>query len=136
MIPQRNLSLLSNRLAKSGGRRIPETVLERDYCLSWFLVGMSRSPLHDQLAFKGGTALKKCYFADYRFSEDLDFTLITEASWEDLERGLAAAFKETHQASGIVIRFDHMDDRKAHTNSHTFYLAYEGPLPSAPSVLS
>jgi hypothetical protein len=33
MIPQRNISLLSNRLYKEhGGRRIPETVLERDYC--------------------------------------------------------------------------------------------------------
>src|SRR3990167_2389949 len=31
MIPQRNLSLLSNRLARAGGRRIPEAVLERDY---------------------------------------------------------------------------------------------------------
>ena len=129
MIPQRDLSLLSNRLAKQGGRRIPETVLERDYCLSWFLVGLSRSPLHDQLAFKGGTALKKCYFGDYRFSEDLDFTLTTETSWEELEQGLATAFKETHTACGIVIRLDHVD-RQTHPNSHTFYLAYEGPLPS------
>ena len=120
---------MSNRLAKQGGRRIPEAVLERDYCLSWFLVGLSRSPLRDRLAFKGGTALKKCYFGDYRFSEDLDFTLTTETSWEELEQGLATAFKETHQASAVVIRFDRMD-REAHANSHTFYLAYEGPLPS------
>ena len=34
MIPQRNLSLLSNRLARKGGRRVPEAILERDYCLS------------------------------------------------------------------------------------------------------
>ncbi len=84
MIPQRDLSLLSNRLAERGGRRIPETVLERDYCLSWFLVGLSRSPPRDRLAFKGGTALKKCFFADYRFSEDLDFTLTQETPWEEM----------------------------------------------------
>jgi predicted nucleotidyltransferase component of viral defense system len=30
--------------------------------------------LQDTLIFKGGTALKKCYFGDYRFSEDLDFS--------------------------------------------------------------
>ena len=66
MIPQRDLSLLSNRLAERGGRRIPEAVLERDYCLSWVLVGLSRSPLRDRLVFKGGTALKKCYLEDYR----------------------------------------------------------------------
>ncbi len=130
MIPQRDLSLLSNRLAERGGRRIPETVLERDYCLSWFLVGLSRSPLRDRLAFKGGTALKKCYFRDYRFSEDLDFTLIEEMSWEEIERYLAVSFEETRRASGVEIRLDHLD-RDSHENSHTFYLAYEGPLPGA-----
>lgn len=130
MIPQRDLSLLSNRLAEQGGRRIPETILERDYCLSWFLVGLSRSPLRDRLAFKGGTALKKCYFADYRFSQDLDFTLIEETSWEEIERHLAVACEETQRASGVEIRLDHLD-RHSHENSHTFYLAYEGPLPRA-----
>ena len=46
MIPQRNLSLLANRLHKEhGGRRIPEAVLERDYCLAWFLVGMGQCRL-------------------------------------------------------------------------------------------
>ena len=29
--------------------------------------------LLDPLVFKGGTTLGKCYFGDYRFSEDLDF---------------------------------------------------------------
>ena len=75
MIPQRNLSLLSNELARQGGQRIPEAVLERDYCLSWFLVGISQTRfLQEILVFKGGTAIKKCYIPDYRFSEDLDFT--------------------------------------------------------------
>jgi len=130
VIPQRDLSLLSNRLAETGGRRISETVLERDYILSWLLVGLSRSPLRNCLAFKGGTALKKCYFVDYRFSEDLDFTLIEETPWEEIERHLAGAFDETRRASGVEIRLDHLD-RHPHENSHTFYLAYEGPLPRA-----
>ena len=64
MIPQRDLSLLSNRLAGGGGRRIPETVLERDYVLSWLLVGLSRSPLQDRLAFKGGPILRG--YEEYR----------------------------------------------------------------------
>jgi predicted nucleotidyltransferase component of viral defense system len=130
VIPQRNLSLLSNRLAERGGRRIPETVLERDYVLSWLLVGLSRSPLRDRLAFKGGTALKKCYFADYRFSEDLDFTLIQETPWEEIERQFVGVFDETRGASGVNIRLDRLD-RHSHEKSHTFYLAYEGPLPRA-----
>jgi predicted nucleotidyltransferase component of viral defense system len=56
--PQRNLSLLANRLHREhGGRRIPESELERDYCLAWFLVGLSQSRLGQLLIFKGGTAL-------------------------------------------------------------------------------
>jgi len=125
MIPQRDLSLLSNRLARQGGRRIPETVLERDYCLSWFLVGLSRSPLRDRLAFKGGTALKKCYFGDYRFSEDLDFTLTEETSWEEIERGLAGVFEETRLDSGVEIRVGRLDHR-SHENCHTLYITSAG----------
>jgi uncharacterized protein len=68
VIPQRNISLLSNRLANEGGQRIREDVLERDYCLAWFLAVFSQSDLRTVLGFKGGTALKRCYFPDYRFS--------------------------------------------------------------------
>jgi len=54
---------------------IPWEILERDYVLSWLLAGVSQvEALRDTLVFKGGTALKKCFFGDYRFSEDLDFT--------------------------------------------------------------
>ena len=57
---------------------LPWDVLERDYLLSWMLAGISQvDVLRDTLVFKGGTALRKCYFGDYRFSEDLDFTAIS-----------------------------------------------------------
>ena len=56
---------------------IPWEILERDYILSWVLAGISNTgALRDTLVFKGGTALKKCYFGDYRFSEDLDFSTL------------------------------------------------------------
>jgi predicted nucleotidyltransferase component of viral defense system len=130
VIPQRNISLLSNRLARAGGRRIPEAVLERDYCLAWFLVGLSRSALRERLVFKGGTALKRCYFGDYRFSEDLDFTLTEELPIEPILAGFEEVYDEVRRASGVA--FHHARaDRKQHQNSHTFYLAYEGPLPAA-----
>lgn len=128
MIPQRNLSLLSNRLARKGGRRIPEAILERDYCLSWFLVGLSGTILRDILAFKGGTAIKKCYIPDYRFSEDLDFTLRNDVSFEHIQEQLDQAFSYVHQASGIRLNISRID-RHPHENSHSFFIAYEGPLP-------
>jgi predicted nucleotidyltransferase component of viral defense system len=81
--------------------------------------------------FKGGTALKKCYFVDYRFSEDLDFTLSGEVSFETIQKELEAAFAEAYKASGVMLRYAR-PDRHAHGNSHTFYLAYEGPLGGLP----
>lgn len=129
MIPLRNLSLLANRLAKAGGRRLPEAVLERDYCLAWFLVALSRTPLRDRLAFKGGTAIKRCYFGNYRFSEDLDFTLAVETTFDEIRRELDPVFAEARRATGAVFRFAR-EDRRTHENSHTFYLGYEGPLPA------
>jgi len=133
LIPQRNLSLLANRLAKGGGRRIPESVLERDYCLAWFLAELAESELQPNLAFKGGTALKRCYFGDYRFSEDLDFTLIEPMSFEEIRGPLELVYAAVRQASGIEFAFDRQD-RHSHANSHTFYLRYVGPLPAGGSV--
>jgi len=133
LIPQRNLSLLANRLAKGGGRRIPESVLERDYCLAWFLAELAESELQPNLAFKGGTALKRCYFGDYRFSEDLDFTLIEPMSFEEIRERLELVYAAVRQVSGIEFAFDR-EDRHSHANSHTFYLRYVGPLPAGGSV--
>jgi hypothetical protein len=133
MIPQRNLSLLANRLAKEGGRRIPESVLERDYCLAWFLCELAVSDLKSILAFKGGTALKRCYFGDYRFSEDMDFTLTQPITFEGLVKRLEAVYAAVREAAGIVFTFDR-EDRQKHENSYTFYLRYVGPLPSGNDV--
>ena len=71
---------LRTRLQEARGRLgIPWEVLERDYLLSWVLAGISQVPtLRDTLVFKGGTALRKCYFGNYRFSEDLDFSALEE----------------------------------------------------------
>jgi uncharacterized protein len=134
MIPQRNLSLLANRLYKDhGGRRIPEAVLERDYCLAWFLVGLSQSRLRDLLIFKGGTALKRCHFGDYRFSEDLDFTLANKVEFAEIRAALEEVYELVAQASGIRFSFE-AEDRQTHINSYTFYLRYQGPLPTSNTV--
>ena len=131
MISQRNLSLLSNRLARKGGRRIPEAILERDYCLSWFLIGLSyNTPLKDILLFKGGTCLRKCYIPDYRFSEDLDFTMNCEKPFSFIQENLEIIFNRVFHDSGIKLGFQ-KSDRHTHKNSYTFFLKYEGPLPGA-----
>jgi predicted nucleotidyltransferase component of viral defense system len=52
-------------------------VVEKDYVLGWLLAGIANEPaLARTWVFKGGTCLRKCYYETYRFSEDLDFTVI------------------------------------------------------------
>lgn len=128
MIPQRNISLLSNRLAAGGGLRIREDVLERDYCLAWFLNALAGSDLRPVFSFKGGTALKRCYFPDYRFSEDLDFTLREVLPFDEIRARLAHVYAMVLEQSGIAFTFDRQDPR-ARANTYTFYLRYTGPLP-------
>lgn len=54
-----------------------EDVVEKDYVLGWLLWGIANDPeLGESWVFKGGTCLKKCYIETYRFSEDLDFTVL------------------------------------------------------------
>jgi hypothetical protein len=120
--------MLSNRLAKRGGRRIREDVLERDYCLAWFLAALAESDLRTALALKGGTALKRCYFGHYRFSEDLDFTLVEAIPLDNILQRLERVYQAVRESSGIVFVFDRAD-RQKHANSYTFYLGYTGPLP-------
>jgi predicted nucleotidyltransferase component of viral defense system len=60
-------------------RKVKWEIIEQDYVLSWALKGFSQIPvLKNNLVFKGGTALKKMYFGDYRFSQDLDFSVKNE----------------------------------------------------------
>lgn len=127
MIPQKNISLISNKSHLDGGRRIPETVIERDYCLAWFLFGLSQSLLREPLIFKGGTALRRCHFADYRFSEDLDFTLVDEIPLEKVLEEFSAIFSWVKGETGI--EFAHVRQEESSENTHTFYISYVGPLP-------
>ena len=54
---------------------VPAATIDKDWVLGHFLAGIyDNTFLRENLVFKGGTCLKKCYFSEYRFSEDLDFT--------------------------------------------------------------
>ncbi|MHB1326063.1 MAG: nucleotidyl transferase AbiEii/AbiGii toxin family protein [Thermoleophilia bacterium] len=78
MIPPAEISKLAFRESMS------DKVIEKDYVITWILLALADSSLKDFLVFKGGTALKKIYFPDYRYSEDLDFTLRKEIANYDL----------------------------------------------------
>jgi hypothetical protein len=81
-----------------------EDVIEKDYVISWLLWGIGSHPvLRDAWIFKGGTCLKKCYFETYRFSEDLDFTVLPDGPFtpDDVLPILDDVIGRVHEASGL-----------------------------------
>jgi predicted nucleotidyltransferase component of viral defense system len=73
-------------------KKAPMHVIEKDYVLSYLLAGIAKyHELSHSLIFKGGTALKKIFFGDYRFSEDLDFSVINAPKDKHLENALKNA---------------------------------------------
>lgn len=85
-------------------------VVEKDYMLGWLLAGIGQhAEIGSEWLFKGGTCLKKCYFETYRFSEDLDFTVLNPAhlSGEFLARVFNQIAAWIYTESGIEISRRH-----------------------------
>jgi predicted nucleotidyltransferase component of viral defense system len=81
-----------------------EDVVEKDYVLGWVLWGIGTDPeLSLRWVFKGGTSLKKCYVETYRFSEDLDFTVLPGGAGDDaaVTEALGRVLARVQEESGI-----------------------------------
>ncbi len=94
--------------------------LERDYLLSWILAAIgTHETLRETLVFKGGTALKKCYFGNYRFSEDLDFSALPGAPLgSDLETAIDAvcrgACRMIDEYAPVQIHWERYTEKEPH----------------------
>ena len=81
-----------------------EEVVEKDYILGWVLWGIGTDPtLSTAWVFKGGTCLKKCFVETYRFSEDLDFTVLPGGPGDEARvvEALQRVLARVQEASGI-----------------------------------
>jgi predicted nucleotidyltransferase component of viral defense system len=87
----------------AGSLGVAPTVVDHDYVLGWFLhfLGRQREAI-ESWTFKGGTSLQKCHFGDYRFSEDLDFTMTTSLTSEGLLAIVDRAKKAMQEVIGIT----------------------------------
>ena len=80
-------------------------VAERDVVLTYALRALLDAGVLDDLAFKGGTCLRKLVFGSSgRFSEDLDFTLDTDRPDDDVLTEIVEVFNCEHH--GIAFTFD------------------------------
>ena len=108
-------------------------VVDLDYSLGWFIVALSEANSDTiNLYFKGGTCLRKCYFGDYRFSEDLDFTNIDQISPQRLIEWVDAAAQWAIEANGpdyrvSAPRFENVRD-EYDSETYQVRVYYQGPL--------
>lgn len=83
---------------------ISEQVVEKNYVIGWVLWGIGQDPiLSNKWIFKGGTCIKKCYMETYRFSEDLDFTVLQDGPLkpEEVKPLVDKMLERVHDESGI-----------------------------------
>lgn len=101
--------------------------IEKDYVISWVLWGIARNEfLNTSLLFKGGTCLKKMHFGDYRYSEDMDFTLRNDSiSDEDILENFRSVFEQVYEESRIKAEIieDTIDNHEA-SGSLKFKMSY------------
>jgi len=68
-----------SEIARSRG--VPVSTIERDYAQNWVLKYLDDGCM----TLKGGTGIRKVYVENYRFSDDLDFTLNEQMSVHKIE---------------------------------------------------
>ena len=109
-----NRAQITQQAARDG---VPAPTVERDYVLAHVIAALGALGEGHGLVFKGGTALRLCYFEDYRYSADLDFSVVKgdlEAAYATIEEALAVV-------TAAVDTLNLTDDEPKR-------IAYQGPL--------
>jgi len=91
--------MISGREIREQAREfgVPTSTIERDYVQNWFLSALR--PVN--MALKGGTGIRKVFIENYRFSDDLDFTLLEPVDTDTLRTAVIDAMVRVRDESGI-----------------------------------
>ena len=110
---------------RANDEQLPAQTIERDYILANVCadVGALGDP---RLVFKGGTLLRLCYFGDYRYSADLDFSAIDGLTAADAIGVVATAVDACRQ------RIEAPTLEVSDTEHGAVWISYVGPLGSLP----
>jgi len=120
---------------KAAQAKVDPGIVEKDYVLSKALMALSQSgPVQQSLLFKGGTALKKCYFPEWRFSEDLDFTGSELLKPKEIKEIFQTTTENATRLFGVpmrVIEYSQYPKTGDKLTSAQLKLGYDGPLRKA-----
>ncbi len=98
---------------------VPVSTIERDYVQNWILKYLSQI----NMVLKGGTGIRKVYIGNYRFSDDLDFTLLEAIHREKLEALIKELVERAREESGI--NFDDNVKIKENMNGFTGEISFQ-----------
>ena len=112
--------------------KIDPGIIEKDYVLSKVLMALSQvDSFNRKLLFKGGTAIKKFYYPEWRFSEDLDFTSRVNIKPKDVKSLFQEAVDKVGKLFGLSTRIlEYSQYPKSGNDLITaqFKIGYDGPL--------
>ena len=122
--PSKGKLILSGPIDSLIARYNPTTAQEFENALKEILqeitlAGLARANFFDKAAFYGGTALR-IFYGLPRFSEDLDFTLLTEQSDFSLKQYFKSV-KETLTSFGLEVEIEDVD-KKISTDVESAFL--------------
>ncbi|MGO9903551.1 MAG: nucleotidyl transferase AbiEii/AbiGii toxin family protein [Solirubrobacteraceae bacterium] len=104
---------------------LPAQTIERDYILAHICARIGETH-NSRLVFKGGTLLRLCYFDEYRYSADLDFSAIDGLTCADALAILAHAVDLTRQEVELpALQLEDPEGGAA-------WISYVGPLGGKP----
>lgn len=101
---------------------IPTNIIEKDYYVTIVLKALSEKL--DDMVFKGGTSLTKCYQLLDRFSEDIDISYTAEsgipgeARKRQLKKAVVATMKE------LDFSITNLDDTRSRRHYNCYRVAY------------
>lgn len=102
----------------AGKHKVPVGTIEKDYAVTILLNVISGFSDLSSMVFKGGTAIKKIYYPETRFSEDLDFTCM-----EDISKDLLTAIKDVIK-NGLDVNFTGIEKEPTKEDSRKFSVKY------------
>ena len=123
--------------ASSEDLKIPVQLIEKDYYISAILRALSKSAYSQRVVFKGGTSLSKAYQLIDRFSEDVDFAVISgDMRGNQVKMLLSKLMKEVTKGFTEDTSFAGISKGSRYRNQAFFYDAQVGldfavnPIPS------
>jgi len=119
------------RYAKGAG--VGLGIFEKDYIISCALAATSTTAhVKDSFIFKGGTALRKVYFPDWRYSEDLDFSVLPQFDGAELRSAIEEWLEVIRKEEDIEIS---LRDFHRSNGSARLRARFVGPLAYPNTIL-